>query len=1461
MNNPNPLYRQGTVGRHATQLTNHCVKMLGVPLSCLCRLALAAGICLTPTLRAQVATNLATAYRVVDLGALPGGVDISYAQAVNDVGQVIGESGEVAGGPADYQGFFWDTTNGMVGLGNFGSWSYVYGLNDQGTVVGCSGDPSSYLPFSWSLTGGLQDLGAIAGYSAGRVTGISDSGAISCDYFDYDVGNSGHTYLLANGITNWIGSISQDSWTWSQAMNNKNEIIGFIGPPPDEAFFWSPSAGIVGLGSMEGYTNSQAAGINDASQVVGACSNPNGTSAAFIWTSEAGMAQLPLGVTGGSNYFAYHINSGGIVCGDCQIAGANRAVAWPPGKDAVDLNTLVPDLTGWVSILAATAMNSAGVIVGSGLRSNGVTHACILYPLAAPAITVQPTNQTVMAGMTVTFQVVATGSGPLSYQWFFNHTNALAGATNATLTMNNAQLADAGSYSVLVTNSVGAISTFATLTVDLPCYPAPSGIVAWWPGNGNANDIIGGHDGQLVGGVTYADGLCQQAFSFDGSGTVRIADAPDLDFGPSGAITIELWAYRTGTADPEHFIGKRSGCAQGTDSINYQMAFNVPAGQGLVCEGVTTGYPMPMMSWHHLVGVFDGTNGDFYLDGQLIGSGIGTNGPINSAPLLLGGSGDCADFEGLMQNIRIYNRSLSESEVASLYRAGCTGVCLPGKGVPASILAQPTNQTVVYGSTVSYVVVAGGSQPLWYQWSFNQTNVLAGATNATLTLTNAQPGNAGGYSVVVTNSAGSVTSLVATLTVLGPPNITIQPANQTVVAGGTASFQVIASGSGPLSYQWFFNRTNPLSGATSATLTMANIQPTNAGAYFVVVTNLAGMVSSSNVLLTVLVTPRVSITQPADGAAFLAGANITLIAEVSDPGSTVTSVQFFEGGANLLGVVANAPYSVVWTNVRAGSYALTARAMDDYGTVGVSAVVGITVTNPAPPAMAVGITSPADFASFCLGHAVRIEAAVTNAAGSAKVDFYAGNALLGSAASSPYQWDWPSPEVGTYEVWARVSDTQGHSANSARVSVTIAAQCADVGIIGAQADPEINAMQTYLFEMGLGSQVFDQAGLVLSQLQGFKLVIWNDLGLLTNGLSANTVDLLSQLYANGMPLYLAGEHLASSVALLPPAQQAAWTNLTHLSAAAGTGGDGTIAVTNPEGPSNPILFGTYGAVTNFPYPGRVDLATILAPNVEVYGTTAGSSALAALPGVGQADQSPTHLWLQNVRILPPDSPSSDGPLKALFQNAVCWLTGCAQCKDVGVMLTGVQSNDVVEAGQVVNYTLTAAFNGECPPTGVTLTNQLPAGFQFLSATSEHGSWMYDGAEGQVVFFLGVMPQDTSVNLGISAVALQPGTFTNTATVLFNASARGLVVLDPALVTTVVANTSLPPVLTLTPLARPNLLLGLSGQSGIHYEVDSSTDLKRWTSVTNVLGPTWTQTLAPGSGANTPALFYRAKIAQ
>jgi alpha-tubulin suppressor-like RCC1 family protein len=174
----------------------------------------------------------------------------------------------------------------------------------------------------------------------------------------------------------------------------------------------------------------------------------------------------------------------------------------------------------------------------------------------------------------------------------------------------------------------------------------------------------------------------------------------------------------------------------------------------------------------------------------------------------------------------------------------------------------PQSQTVDVGTTVDFAVTAGGSAPLTYQWFFNQTNTLQGATNSTLELVNVQPGQAGTYMVAVSNSFGTVASAPATLIVnASPPLIVTPPLSRTTTVGASIDFTVSATGSLPLSYQWFFNGSNIL-GATSTDLVFPSLETSQSGTYTVVVTNAFGAVTSAPATLIVYANPPSILTPP-----------------------------------------------------------------------------------------------------------------------------------------------------------------------------------------------------------------------------------------------------------------------------------------------------------------------------------------------------------------------------------------------------------------------------------------------------------------------------------------------------------------------------------------------------------------------------------------------------------------------
>src|SRR5207249_3376863 len=181
-----------------------------------------------------------------------------------------------------------------------------------------------------------------------------------------------------------------------------------------------------------------------------------------------------------------------------------------------------------------------------------------------------------------------------------------------------------------------------------------------------------------------------------------------------------------------------------------------------------------------------------------------------------------------------------------------------GATVAPTITTPPANQTVAAGQTATFTVVVGGTAPLSYQWQKNGANI-TGATSASYTTPSTTTGGSGApMPVGLTITAGRVTGAAATLTESGAavaPTITTPPANQTVTAGQTATFTVVAGGTAPLSYQWQKSGVN-IAGATSASYTTQVTTTTDSGSTFdVVVTNTAGTVTSAAATLTVNAAP------------------------------------------------------------------------------------------------------------------------------------------------------------------------------------------------------------------------------------------------------------------------------------------------------------------------------------------------------------------------------------------------------------------------------------------------------------------------------------------------------------------------------------------------------------------------------------------------------------------------------
>ncbi len=185
--------------------------------------------------------------------------------------------------------------------------------------------------------------------------------------------------------------------------------------------------------------------------------------------------------------------------------------------------------------------------------------------------------------------------------------------------------------------------------------------------------------------------------------------------------------------------------------------------------------------------------------------------------------------------------------------------------------------------------------------------------------------------------------------------------------------------------------------------------------------------------------PTVSITAPTNGATFTAPANITVNANATDLDGNVTQVEFYRDGV-LIGidlVASSGSYSVVWNNVPAGTYVLTAIAYDDDGASTTSNSVTITVTQP-NQAPTVTLTAPANGATFTAPANITPTATASDPDGNiTEVDINGNGILIGTDLVAPYSIVWSNVPAGTYVLTAIAYDNSGASTTSNSVTITV----------------------------------------------------------------------------------------------------------------------------------------------------------------------------------------------------------------------------------------------------------------------------------------------------------------------------------------------------------------------------------------------------------------------------------------
>ncbi len=647
--------------------------------------------------------------------------------------------------------------------------------------------------------------------------------------------------------------------------------------------------------------------------------------------------------------------------------------------------------------------NSAGLLRVDNFKVSG-TVAC-----DSPTINVQPAALDICEGSLASFEVSASGTTPLSYQWRRNGAplsddGRIIGTDAAILYISPSQAADGGNYDCVVTNACGnATSDAVALAVDVApvisvdpipqtaCLPASATFTVSATGTPPLSYQWRNNYVPLSNAPGHISGADTASLTLS---PAEIADAGDYDCvitNACGSVT-SVYATLTVSAAPA-ITAQPSPAALCTGDTAY---FHVGATGVGTYQWRRNGVPL-VYSYPHLLGV---DTADLYV--TLIVPGDA-------------GTYDCVITNGCA--------SATTSPATLTIGAGPT------------ITSNPSSQTGCIGSPVSFTVAATGTFPLTYRW-VKDGSTISGAVSATYTIPSVTLGSAGAYVCVVTDACHFLSSSTATLTVSSPPTITLQPTSDATCAPGAFAFTIAATGSPAPTFQWRKGGV-PIPGATGASYSgVANLS--DAGSYDCVVTTTCGSVTSNAAVLTVYA-PATWTSHPTSQTV-CAGSPVNFT--VSATGTAPLNYQWTKNGIDIPGATST-------------TYTITSASASDAGTYrcyvdnpqcnngdGPSNPATLTVNTPASV-----VTNPSSQA-VCSGQAFGFSV-VAGGTPPLTYQWRKGGVPIAGATNSSYSGTASGSDAGSYDCVA--TNTCGSVASAAAtldVSLTpsISTQPASVSV-------------------------------------------------------------------------------------------------------------------------------------------------------------------------------------------------------------------------------------------------------------------------------------------------------------------------------------------------------------------------------------------------------------------------------
>ena len=252
------------------------------------------------------------------------------------------------------------------------------------------------------------------------------------------------------------------------------------------------------------------------------------------------------------------------------------------------------------------------------------------------------------------------------------------------------------------------------------CAEPPSDMVSWWSGDNHALDIIGNNNGTIFNDVSFTDGVVEEGFVFDGiDDFVMVPNSSTLEL--TGDVTVELWSKRNAYGAEDYTV-----ISKGTDesiSTDFLMRYVFIGVEFLFVD--TNGDEIVIWApdfedgqFHHYAYVRSGNTHEVYVDGFPSGPVDFTNPPASSAgyPLIIGAryhnntDPNTNFFDGVVDELSIYNRALSEAEIQSIYNSAGLGKCKDMVGV--NDLSLINNAVSIYPNPVQDILTIELEQDL-----------------------------------------------------------------------------------------------------------------------------------------------------------------------------------------------------------------------------------------------------------------------------------------------------------------------------------------------------------------------------------------------------------------------------------------------------------------------------------------------------------------------------------------------------------------------------------------------------------------------------------------------------------------------------------------------------------------------------------------------------------------------------